>query len=295
MTSSLPNLTISSGIQFLGEIVSWEFPAGTKFQHSDLVAALAACGLNAAAARSLHPRFAFIRAIRQMAADKIIGSIEDGTSKVTFQLTHERLDQAANLLAYDFEATVSMCKVTGTIMSTDPVLEAEATRLMNHHLGRRKIQDVTRLLQGLFGKNADLFPIKQISGVYFVPQRFSRFLDQIDLFVTKIGGQLRRYPIPEGTPQGNASVAAAVSDGLADMISEYEETVRGLQSDASEKAVNKAWDSVATAYQKVSSYRDYLGAHCTILEDHVALVGHLIRKLEDEKAAAQAGQLAVAV
>src|SRR4051794_24713718 len=86
---------------YLGELASWELPKDVAFTQTDLAAALTPAGLDPAAARALCPRNAFIRAVRKLAADKIIGNLEEFSDALTFQFTGER--RVGDRLAYDFE------------------------------------------------------------------------------------------------------------------------------------------------------------------------------------------------
>jgi hypothetical protein len=151
---------------FLGEIVSWEFPTGTVVKHAALAAALDAAGLNKAAARALHLRFAFVRAIRKLASDRIIRDLKETSSTVSFQLTRERRD--TDHFEYDFENIVTLDLATGKVSCKDASIEAAVTALLATCVEDRKVADLSRLLLSLFSRNADVFPIKFPAGVYFV-------------------------------------------------------------------------------------------------------------------------------
>ena len=85
--------------------------------------------------------------------------------------------------------------------------------------------DVTRAIQRLFERNADLFPIRDKGGCYFVPERHSAFVDKIDRFVKGLNGSLRRFPVPSGTPHGDRSVKEAVASGIETLIREHDAAV----------------------------------------------------------------------
>jgi hypothetical protein len=273
-------------VALLGEVIAWELPAGLQISHSDLIRALSQSGLDPAAARDLCRRHAFVRACRKMAQNRIIRNLEEDRQRVTFQFTRERLQ--GDRFAYDFEAIVSLDKTTGAVSCTDPALQAIAVQELDLALRMRRTQDVTRLLHTLFGRHADLFTVK--AGVYFVPQQHLAFLDQVGQFVVALGGQLRRYPVPEGTPQGNQSVQQIVSDGLYDQIREFEEAIAGISRDSREDTLVRAYQRIRAAEDKIETYARHLGAQRGRLEDYLAWVENLLRTKQQERQEAAATQ-----
>jgi hypothetical protein len=110
-------------------------------------------------------------------------------------------------------------------------------------------------------------------------------VEKVEKFVTAIGGKLNSWPIADGTPQGAAAVSNAIADSLSDEIRKYEESVKAIQTDSTDKALERAWASVNSASEKITRLRQFLGCHETILEDHLALVTKL---LTDRQAAREA-------
>jgi hypothetical protein len=267
-----------------GEVVAWELPVKVRVAHPDLAAALSAAGLDPQAARELNRRHAFVRACRQMAQDRIITNVFEDTAEITFQLNVLHTDARSRRADFDFEATVTLCKATGAVRSTDPVVEAAARHELAEALRLRRTDDVTRLLHQLFARGgADLFPVK--GGTYFVPEKSAAFLDKVGLFLAAVGGRLSRYPVPRGTPQGDQTVSRVVYDGLYAAVEEYEEAVEGLNYESSEQAVAASWRKLQSASDRIETYRGLLGNHAARLEDYLAWVENLLRRQQQERAA----------
>ncbi len=277
-----------AGLSLLGEIIAWEIPTGTTVRHQELVAALQAAGLDDSAARVLHKRHAFVRACRELAADRLVRNLDEDADSVTFQFTAER--KQADRFEYTFEATVTLNKQTGDVTGSDAALATQVKAKLDHCEEVRDVKDITRVIQALFRHQADLFPIKWPVAVYFVPQQHAAFLDKVERFVTALGGRLPRFPVPDGTQQGNQSVSNAVSDALFETLNEYEEAISTISIKTRDATLDSASQKIQAAQWKVKQYSDLLGAHAARLEDHAAYVEKLLRDRAAEVAAAKAQQ-----
>jgi hypothetical protein len=264
---------------FLGQIASWTFAPGKTFLHADIVAALSSAGLDATLARTLCPRFEFIRAVRNLAGDRIIGEVEKSDDDVIFQL--DRREQHGDRLTYSYDLTCRMDAVTGKIDCSDPALEICLRAEMAQARVGRTLADLNRLIQRAFDRETKdplaCISLKKGSGVYFVYEQHVAFLDRVERFLVALGGDCRRCPIPSGTVQGDASVAAATADAIYDVIDKYEAAIEQLNTDSSLKAVERARASVGMASDMIFQRHQFLGAHAARLEDHLAYVEKLFR------------------
>ena len=93
-------------------------------------------------------------------------------------------------------------------------LREHAQRELDERITARTAGDVTTVIQRLFDRHADLFRIRDQGGCYFVPAAHMEFVEKVEKFVSVLNGNLRRFPIPAGTPQGDRSVKESVADGL---------------------------------------------------------------------------------
>jgi hypothetical protein len=246
---------LSPGVGLLGEVIAWGCP-GVKARHKDLVSALREAGLDEGAARELAPRHAFARACRQLSERRIIRQVGEDARFIRFQFTSEQLQ--GGRFRYELEAVLSLEKATGAVSCDLPQLAALAQARLDDCLSCRNGGDVTRMLQRLFERNADLFPIREKGGCYFVPQEHSAFLDKVDRFVTGLGGALRRFPVPAGTAQGDRSVKEAVASGIASLIEEHRAAVAAFGSDTREATLARAAERIRLVRHKVSCYAAYL-------------------------------------
>jgi hypothetical protein len=66
---------------------------------------------------------------------------------------------------------------------------------------------VTRIVQKLFEKQAELFAIRPQGGAYFTPTAYTGFVDHIQNFLGRVNGRLLRFPVPAGPVAGVAVFA----------------------------------------------------------------------------------------
>lgn len=258
MTATQPNVLLH------GEIVSWDIPSGTQVSIGTLRAALAAAQFDESFARDMQPRNAFTRAAASMEDKRIIRKLADRGGQLWFQFTREDAegDGDARRLAYNFEAVLILDKATGAVTCDGhPDLVVEAERLINLEKDTRYTNDITRIMSTIFVKNADVFPVRSQGGCYFVPAKFSEFLDRLDAFLTALarGASLRRFPVPAGFPAGDRSVKESVDYGLGQMIDEHLKAVEAMDDSTRKGTADKAMDLVRQTRFKIEAYADFLG------------------------------------
>src|SRR4029079_18630695 len=141
---------------------------------------------------------------------------------------------------YTLETRLSLEKATGRVTCSLAGLATLAQEELDRCIAARNGSDVTRVIQRLFEKQADLFPIRERGGCYFVPERHGPFVDRINLFVGKLNGSLRRFPIPAGTAHGDRSVKEAVACGMDALIAEHLQAIEGFGSDTRADTLDRA-------------------------------------------------------
>src|SRR5262249_42560817 len=147
-----------------GEIITWAC-AGVAVRHLDLVHALRDSGLDEGVARELAPRHAFSRACKKLAQARIIRQVGEDESVITFQFTAERKED--DRFCYELETLLTLDKATGKVSCPLPGLATLAQEELDRCIAARTGADVTRLIQKLFERRADLFPIRPQGGCYF--------------------------------------------------------------------------------------------------------------------------------
>lgn len=256
--------------QLLGEVVTWDLQQA-DVTHANVQDALRSAGLDPAAAAELSPRSAFSRACKDLKKERAIDKLSVDTKGLArFQFTKKHLRDRQ--IEYDFECFVELDCDTGAITcASDSALEKMAQDLFATAMQMRNAQDVTRLVQRLFQEHAELFPINPRKGVaYFVPERHRDFTAKVDAFLAACGGCLARFPVPNGTPQGNASVKDAVQAGLSSLISELNATVAGWADTTRQSTMTKAAEKYQTIEFKISAYAEYLGSEQEKLNEKLA-------------------------
>lgn len=272
------------GARFLGEVISWTCP-GAAVRHADLVAALAEAGLDAGVARELLPRHTFARACKKLARDRIIRPVSEDQTTVTFQFTQE--SRAGDKCEYTLETMLALEKATGKVRCELAGLATLAQELVNHAIDVRTGGDITRCVKRLFDRHADLFPVREKGSVYFVPQAHAGFVERVQAFLGRVGGRLARFPVPEGTPQGDRSVRDAVAAGLAAMIEEHRAAVEGFGSDTRRDTLERAAERVRQVRHKLSAYAEYLADERLRLERELADAAAALRDKVERLATAE--------
>lgn len=257
--ATLGGTTIAKS-ELLGEVVTWDisFPEiGVNVVRD----ALKHAGLPDIA-KDLNNRSAFSRATKHLKENRSIDKVKasrDG--KLTFQLTKKSTVKRGSddVIEFNYESQITIDTETGDIQSDDKLIESEARRLFTHALDVRTASDVTRMVQKLFKDHADLFPVNPTKGVaYFVPETFREFTTKVDTFLSRLNGQLWRFPVPKGTPQGNKSVQQAVQAGLQSVLDEINECVEGWDDTTRKDTMTRGIKRWKSLEHKARAYGDYL-------------------------------------
>jgi hypothetical protein len=274
MTSTHAPFPVAPGTQLLGEVISWTC-AGVTVTHAALMAALKDAGLDANVARELAPRHAFTRACKKLSDQRIIRQIGEDESAVRFQFTHE--SRAGDKFEYLLETMLTLDKKTGTVSCDLPGLATLAQEHLDRAIETRTGSDVTRVIQKLFERHADLFAIRPQGGCYFVPQRHAAFVDKVQHFLGRINGQLLRFPIQSGTAEGDRSVKEAVAAGLATLIAEHRLAIESFGEDTRDDTLTRAAERIRRTQFKIQAYAEYLNEEKSRLDRELATARQELR------------------
>lgn len=244
--------------ELLGEVVSWDIH-GQLLALGDIQESLRDCGLDPDEAHELTNRQAFGRACRELKQNRTIDKLEIGAGPIAkFQLTKKE-KTSTGTIDFDYEAIVELNCDTGVVSCPESAeIEKQAQELLALAMQSRSAQDVTRIVQRLFKRHADLFPINRRGIAYFVPEAHREFTGKVDEFLQKLGGQLSRFPVPRGTEQGNASVKDAVQGGLAAMVDELNQVVANWDETTRKATMEKAFERYEKVAVKIDAYATYL-------------------------------------
>jgi len=266
MTGMVP-VEVSSGTRLLGEVIAWACP-GLSVSHTALVEALEAADLDAGVARELAPRHAFARACRVLSDRRIIRPVAEDATTIKFQFTAESRED--DRYEYTLETMLTLDKQTGSVTCELAGLATTAQEELDRCIAVRTGSDVSRIVQKLFERHADLFPIRPQGGAYFAPVCHASFTDQIQDLLNRVGGQLLRFPVPAGTSEGDRSVTQAVADGLATVVAEHRHAVAQFGTDTREDTLKRAAEKIRTTKYKLSVYAEYLAGEKERLDRAVA-------------------------
>lgn len=244
----------------LGWIVSWKVPSEVPL--SVLRDALRAAGMDTDLAGDMSTQNALRRALRDMNESRVIRKLRADGDNIYFQITHE--EKTDTKIEYWREAEVCL-EGCGNVTCDVPELADEARMLLGQHLAKRLTTDLTSLLKRVFDKRkADLVPIRDQGGAYFVPEHCQELVDQSRDFLNAIGGKLRSFAVRLGCGDTKASVAESLSKYLADLVGEFRESIAGIDGGKSYLIERRA-GRVAELRQKLSTYRGLLSGYADVL------------------------------
>jgi hypothetical protein len=282
---------VPPGTRLLGEIITWGC-SGVSVRHLDLVNALRDSCLDEGVARELAPRHAFSRACKKLKDARIIRQVAENETTIQFQFTAEKRD--GDRFEYELETMLSLEKATGKVSCTLPGLASLAQEELDRCIAARTGGDVTRLIQKLFERQADLFPIREKGGCYFTPHEHVGFVDKVQGFLGKLNGKMNRFPVPAGTPHGDKSVKDAVASGIAALIEEHRRAVADFGEDTRESTLERAAERIRLTRHKVECYSTYLAEERTNLERNLTTATAELRRKVEELAEARSGSCASA-
>ena len=224
--------------------------------HPALLAALKDAGLDESVARELAPKHAFTRACKKLCDRRIIRQVAEDEAAVTFQFTQESRD--GDRFDYQLETMLTLDKRTGRVTCDLPGLATLAQEELDRATDARSGADVTRVIQKLFDRHADLFPIRPQGGCYFTPIRHAGFVDRVQAMLGRLNGQILRFPVPAGTAEGDRSVKDAVAAGLTALIDDHRRAVAQFGADTREDTLTRAAERIRATQFKVAAYAEYL-------------------------------------
>lgn len=266
--------------QVWGEVLSWSCK-GLSVAYRRVVEALTDAGLDAGAAGELRPRHAFGRACRKLAGERVIRVVEENEKDVHFQFTRELKREGR--FDYVLEAVLSLDKTTGRVSCDHTAAEMEtlvrqAQAELDNAIAHRTGGDISRITQRLFKKQADLFPLRDAGGVYFVPQKHADFVTRVETFLTGVGGRLQRLPVAMGSASGDRCVKETVAEGMETLIQAHRQAIAELDADTRDDTFRRAAAKIQITRLKLEGYGEYISDQRERLEQALAEAQGELRK-----------------
>lgn len=245
-----------NGMKLLGEVVCFNARSEKGHKQKDVVDALTAAGLDSKFAREIMPRFAFSRACKKLSESAVIDVVKETQDKIQFQFTKKMLKN--DEFVFSKETMVFLNTTTGEIECAKKELKAVAQRLVDEAMENRTTTDITAMIQRMFDKNGDLFPLRDQGGVYFVPVNHAPFLVQIEKFLEKLGGSVYRFPVPAGTQYGERAVQESIAGAFEEMIQAHETAIDQFTINTRGSTMEAAAGKIKATRVKIEAYADYL-------------------------------------
>lgn len=248
---------VNLGHQTLGEIITWGAGGDTTYQ--EIKDALAKTGMDEKFVRELCPRYAFSRACKELEQNRVIRLIDEIDDILRYQFTKEsRLTAGNPMLTYNLEALLDVNKKTGDVVCADMGLQQLAERLIKDKTSARTASDVTSIVQRMFAAHADLFPVREKGGCYFVPKCYAEFVNTVEVFLMSLGGHINRFPILAGNARGNESVKTVIVQGLVTMVEEHRKAIERMGVDTRESTYERRYEEIEYTKAKVEGYAIFL-------------------------------------
>jgi hypothetical protein len=253
----------------LGTIVSWRVPSNVAYEL--LQTSLGDAGFDAEMAGELQPAHALSRAFNEMRKGRVIRKTGRDGDAIGFQFTKEWLDDHAKEVHYDKEAQLFMDAKTGAVTCPDNADIAElARKLMTEHHAKRMTSDLTRLLHRIYASfRADLIPIREQGGAYFVPDIHSDLVNRTKKLLDSIGGNLRRFDVRLGSDETAESVANSMSEYLTSLLEEFKEACDGVTGDSRKDVIEHRVETIGELRRKLDLYRGLLGGYAEAITERV--------------------------
>lgn len=281
MKKDIPLIREFSGVSLFGELVCWSCN-GVKVTYHTVIQALRDSGLDENVARKLLPRNAFKRACKSLSSNRVIREVKELSSatELVFQFTAEKMGEGR--FSYELEALVKINRDSGRVDCENADLKDRAQSLLDEAIEGRTGNDVTRIIQRLFEQNADLFPVRDRGGIYFVPIAFREFVDKIQTFMGKMNATLDRWPVPSGMAESKASVRDSITAGLDRAIEEHFAAIE--QFDDTTRA-----STFANHERNIQETQFRLEAYQALLEDRKEALEKSLEKARELLQARMAG------
>lgn len=261
----------------LGTIVSWKVP--TEIAYDVLQDAMAANGIDPELAPEMAPINALQRALGEMKKNRVIRKLRHEHEMAFFQLTRET--KTASEIEYQKETEVALDTKTGGLKCDDPEIAAQASKLLAEHTQKRLTGDLTQLLQRYYERfQADLIPIREQGGAYFVPDVHRELVDTTRSFLERIGGRLRSFDVRLGSDDTSASVAESMTEYLKQLIGDFRESCADVDGTSRKDVKARRRGSVIELRRKLELYKGLLGGYAESIEEQIKEADtELMRKL----------------
>ncbi|GIW60093.1 MAG: hypothetical protein KatS3mg087_1159 [Patescibacteria group bacterium] len=264
----------------LGHIISWNFPHGIKHEYDKITEALEKNGLDSKLVKKMLPRNAFSRAMRSMKADRVIDIVNEDDKYIKFQFTRKFF--ADNEWEFQKECFLELNKITGEITCANKNLQQAAQTKLNEEMEIRYNGDITQIVHKLMQVSADLIPIRDKGGVYFVPIIYKEYVEKIYNFLESLGGKVVIIPVPDGSKIAGSSIQGVVEDSIERLIDDYKAQINKLNESTRTKTIKGIADQIKSARTKIEAYAVYLEDRKALLEQKLAEADKLLKEKVEE-------------
>ncbi len=260
--------TSIKGLDIIGQVITWSARTKITRTHSSVVKALKESGLDEKVAREILPPQAFARAAKKLNKERIIDRLKTkGGDIITFQFTKKHIEDmgGAEEWKYNKETFLRLDKSTGKVTCLIKDLEDQAQKELDRCLEERTNSDINNIVQKLFERETDMIPFREQGGVYIVLKDLTEHSNKIEDFLTKVGGRMKRLPIPAGTESGDRAVQESLTDFLRNLLTEHNEAIEDFSSSTRRDTLEGRAEKINETRVKIQAYASYLKEESVML------------------------------
>ena len=251
----------------LGRIVFWNIRNVALIQ-TELTQKLIEAGLSDSYAKEHNYRSAYLRALKSMEEQRLVRLVEETSLRSLYQFTQEvRIGQKEEAeLEYNKEAMITIDKVgysvhhdfSKAISCANSDIKNRVVELFEIEKKTFRSSDITRILQSIFTKQAEILPLREQGSIYFVPAFYSGLVESVKTLAGLIPGILfKTIPMPDVSDSRNM-LKDAVEDSIGFDFNKLEKELETIDESTNPEWVSGRLDKLDKLKKRINNYASVL-------------------------------------
>jgi hypothetical protein len=237
-------------IPIVGHLVWWSVYNVSITRHV-FECLLEQVGLDKKYAHDHNYRSSLIRALHSMEEDRIIRFVEENPTRLVYQFTAEKLIEGLDSKEFDYKKETVVIVDKKIYRATEDFAQAvSCSQAIKNVLIEKfaeyktlyKSSDITRYLQNILVKEADIVMLRPQGGIYFVPAGYKNVVDKLVILLQKMGNNcsLDCVPLPAIDSAKNVVKQAFTSEIDNELAKLEKDIAESLDDD---KKITDKWTS----------------------------------------------------
>lgn len=270
-------------LEILGWLIFWNVRE-VEITRDKFAAALGVAGLDSDYAKEHNARSALVRALNSLKEQKIVRTVNEDSVSITFQFTAEvKVGQDHDArLSYHPEVIITVDKEhygmfkdfrtaitkvddpkTGLQSAGAEQIKDQLAAAFEREKNSYKSSDITRYIQNILQKQADIVSLRPQGSIYFVPAAYGPVIDSLKMMLAEIGGDSRfdAIPLPD-VKDVRKTVGDSFAEEVASILGGLDKEVADMNS--SSKEITEKWISyrkevIRKVKARIDMYSELLG------------------------------------